>query len=79
MSKFAAFINLIGGLLFALIGAFVIYRTCSFLSAAPRDHEGMIAWAFMIIVMGICLVIGGLRHVFLGLSQMQDAEMPEDY
>ena len=79
MTKIAAFINLIAGVLFALIGVFVLCRSVAFLSAAPRGHEGLVAWASMIVLVGVCLVIGGVRHVRLGASQLQGPGMPEDF
>jgi hypothetical protein len=77
MSKFAAIINFVAGILFALIGVFAVMRAVVYLSAAPSGQEGMIAWAFMIIGVGICLVIGGLSHVRQGTSRMQGPDGPE--
>jgi hypothetical protein len=77
MSKITAIINFVAGILFALVGVFAVMRAAVFLSAAPRDHEGMIAWAFMIIGVGICLVIGGLSKVRQGTSRMQGPQGPE--
>ena len=79
MSKIASIINFVSGILFALIGVFAVMRAAVFLSAAPRDHVGIVAWAFMIIGVGICLVIGGLSRVRQGTSRMQGPETPEDY
>ena len=77
MSKLTAIINFVAGILFALIGVFAVMRAAVFLSAAPRDHVGMVAWAFMIIGVGICLVIGGLGRVRQGPSRMQGPQGPE--
>jgi len=77
MSKIASIINFVAGILFALIGVFAVIRAALFLSAAPRDHIGMVAWAFMIIGVGICLVIGGLSRVRRVTSRMQGPEGPE--
>lgn len=79
MSKITAIINFVAGILFALIGVFAVMRATVFLSAAPRDHIGMVAWAFMIIGVGICLVIGGLSRVRQGTSRMQGPQTPEDF
>lgn len=79
MSKITAIINFVAGILFALIGVFAVMRATVFLSAAPRDHVGMVAWAFMIIGVGICLVIGGLSRVRQGTSRMQGPQTPEDF
>ena len=79
MSKIAAVINFVFGILFALIGVFALCRAIAFLSDAPSDHEGMIAWAFMIIVVGVCLVIGGLSRVRQVTSRLQEPETPEDF
>ena len=77
MSKLTAIINFVAGILFALVGVFAVMRATVFLSAAPRDHVGMVAWAFMIIGVGICLVIGGLGRVRQGTSRMQGPQGPE--
>jgi Na+/H+ antiporter NhaC len=79
MSKLTAIINFVAGILFALVGVFAVMRAAVFLSAAPRDHVGLIAWAFMIIGVGICLVIGGLSRVRQGTNRSQGPETPEDY
>ncbi len=80
MTKLTAIINFVAGILFALIGVFAVMRAAVFLSAAPRDHIGMVAWAFMIIGVGICLVIGGLKRVRLGAGRLQGANfLDNDY
>jgi divalent metal cation (Fe/Co/Zn/Cd) transporter len=79
MTKITAIINLVAGILFALTGVFVLCRSLAFLSDPPRNHDGLVAWAFMIVMVGLCLVIGGVRYVRLGASQLQGPEMPEDF
>lgn len=79
MTKIAAIINFVFGILFALVGVFALCRAVAFLSDAPRDQEGMIAWAIMIAGVGICLVIGGLRQVRFGASRLQDNEVRDDF
>jgi hypothetical protein len=79
MTKFTAILNFVFGIAFALVGLFALARAIAFLSAAPSGHEGLIAWAVMIIFVGVCLVIGGLRHVRFGASRLQGPDVPEDY
>ncbi|HEX4139168.1 MAG TPA: hypothetical protein VHY09_02395 [Candidatus Methylacidiphilales bacterium] len=79
MSKLTAIINFVSGIGFALVGLFALMRAVAFLCAAPLGHEGMIAWAFMIILVGICLVIGGLKHVRFGASKMQGPQVPGEF
>ena len=79
MTKITAILNLVGGILFALIGVFVLCRSIGFLSDAPHNHDGLVAWAVTIVVVGVCLVIGGVRQVRWGASQLQGPEMPEDF
>ena len=79
MTKLAAIFNIVAGCVFTGCGAFVVYRTGSFLSAAPRDHEGMVAWAFVLAVVGICVVFSGLGYVRVGANLLWGSdEMPED-
>jgi len=79
MTKITAIINFVAGILFALVGVFSVMRAALFLSAAPNGHEGMVAWAFMIILVGVCLVIGGLSRVRKGTNWMQGPQTPEDF
>ena len=78
MNKFIAIINFASGIVFALVGLLAVWRSLEFLSAAPPDHAGLIAWALMIIFVGIVLVIGGLGYMRYGVGKLQDREMPED-
>jgi len=79
MNKISAILLFLSGLVFALIGVFVMVRAGAFLSAAPRDHDGLVAWAVMILIVGICLFIGGLGYVRLGANELHGPEMPEDF
>jgi hypothetical protein len=78
MTKITAILNFVAGLAFTLIGVFALARVTGFLSAAPRDHDALVAWAFMIAGVGLCLIVGGLIHMRRGASQLHGPEMPED-
>jgi hypothetical protein len=78
MTKFIAIFNFASGIVFALVGLLAVWRSLEFLSEAPHGQDGLVAWALMIIVVGICLVIGGLGYMRWGVSKLQGREMPED-
>jgi hypothetical protein len=79
MTKFTAILKLISGVSFALIGLFTLCRAIGYVSAAPSGQEDMTAWACMIVAVGVCLVIGGVRYARDGASAFQEPEMPEDF
>ncbi len=79
MSKLTAIINLVAGCVFTICGGFVVYRTGAFLCNAPRDHQELVAAAFVINVVGICVTICGLAYIFQAANRLQGNEVPEDF
>src|SRR5262249_36679291 len=77
MRKVAAIFNLLAGVAFALAGCFVVLRCGWFLTAAPRDHYAMVAWAGLICTIGIYLVIRGLGCVRFGVVRLNDRRTSE--
>ena len=71
MRVLAAIFNLVAGTLIALAGGFVVIWCGSFLSAAPRDHWGLVTSALVTLTVGIYLVIAGLGHVRFGAIRLQ--------
>jgi hypothetical protein len=77
MRKAAALFNLLAGVAFALAGCFVVLRCGWFLTAAPRDHFAMVAWACIICTIGVYLVVRGLGCVRYGVVKLSNQRSPE--
>ena len=71
MPKIAALIHVLAGSAFAVAGGLVVLWCGMFLSAAPRDHVSLVAWAFIIGTVGFYLVVRGIGHVRLGAVRLQ--------